>query len=211
MSHAHSIRWARIITGIVLLVTLEPLFAHHFKGLPHYNYFENYPQVPEEEFIGQAGDYEVSLVVYDFQGINRDKVEDPDNVRLFLVIFNLRDNTVYSGPLTLEVMDRGKVLFSERHEASELENLYSMYRELPDTGKYELRITLHEKGDLACTIPFRLSSQIVHWGRWIAVGLGVLLVVTAIGARRARVRQDRREGAQRRRTQNTLVDEPATP
>ncbi len=35
--------------------------AHHFKGLPHYNYFENYPQVPEEEFIGEVGDYEVSL------------------------------------------------------------------------------------------------------------------------------------------------------
>lgn len=52
--------------------------AHHLKGLPHYNYFENYPQVPEEEFVGEVSDYEVSLVVYDFQGINRDNVDSPD-------------------------------------------------------------------------------------------------------------------------------------
>lgn len=181
--------------------------AHHFKGLPHYNYFENYPQVPEEEFIGQAGEYEVSLVVYDFQGINREKVEGPDNVRLFLVIFNLRDNTVYGGALTLEILDRGEVVFSERHEASELENLYSMYRELPDSGKYALRITLHEEDDLTCTIPFRLSSQIVHWGLWIAIGLGILVIITAAGARRARVRQDRRESALRRRTRTSSAGE----
>ena len=68
----------------VSLLGVGSVAAHHFKGLPHYNYFENYPQVPEEEFLGQAGDYEVSLVVYDFQGIDRENVEDPDNVRLFL-------------------------------------------------------------------------------------------------------------------------------
>ena len=193
---------------IGILLSLQSIaFGHHFKGLPHYNYFENYPQAPEEEFIGQAGDYEVSLVVYDFQGINRDKVETPDNVRLFLVIFNLADNTVYGGPLTLEILDRDKVIFTEQMKKSELENLYSMYRELPDTGKYKLRITLHDEDDLVCTIPFRLSSQIVHWGRWVAISLAILLVITAIGARRARVKQDRRESAQSRRDRK---QEPAT-
>jgi hypothetical protein len=171
--------------------------AHHFKGLPHYNYFDNYPQVPEEEFIGQAGDYEVSLVVYDFQGINRDKVETPDNVRLFLVVFNLNDNSVYGGPLTIEVLDRGEVVASERQDAAELENLYSLYHELPKSGKYALRLTLHDEDDLVCTIPFRLSSQVVHWGRWIVIGLAALIVVAAIGARKARVKQDRREARAR--------------
>ena len=49
-----------------LVVMVGSASAHHFKGLPHYNYFENYPQVPEEEFLGDAGNYEVSLVLYDF-------------------------------------------------------------------------------------------------------------------------------------------------
>ncbi len=188
----------RVILTLVLLGLPGSAFAHHFKGLPHYNYFENYPQVPEEEFIGEAGNYEVSLVVYDFQGINRENVETPDNVRLFLVIFNLADNTVYGGPLTLEILDRDKVVHSQRMEKSELENLYSMHRELPDTGKYSLRITLHNENDLVCNIPFRLSSQIIHWGRWIAIALAILLAITAVGARRARVKQDRRESARRR-------------
>jgi len=187
----------RHLTFIIFFMLAEVASAHHFKGLPHYNYYENYPQVPEEEFVGQAADYEVSLVVYDFQGIDREKVESPDNVRLFLVIFNLEDNTVYGGPLTLEILDGEKVIFTERIEESELENLYSMYRELPRKGDYSLRLTLHDQGDLLCTIPFRLSSQIVHWGRWVAIAFGVLILITAIGARRARVRQDRQESAKK--------------
>jgi hypothetical protein len=172
--------------------------AHHFKGLPHYNYFENYPQVPEEEFLGEAGDYEVFLVVYDFQGIDRKNVEDPDNVRLFLMIFNLTDNRVYGGKLTLEILDRAEVVETEQFDASELENLYAMYRKLSTDGKYALRLTLHDEEDLQCTIPFTLSSQKVHWGPWVAGGLGILLAVAAIGARRARVKQDRIEARKRK-------------
>ena len=189
----------RLTAAAILFGGLAIAGGHHFKGLPHYNYYENYPQVPEEEFIGSAGEYEVSLVVYDFQGINRDKVESPDKVRLFLVIFNLEDNTVYGGPLTLEVLDDGEVVHTERHEKSELENLYSMHRDLPPDGDYSLRLTLHERDDLACTIPFTLSSQKVNWGWWVAAGLAFVLVITAIGARKKRVRLDRREAAGRNR------------
>ena len=53
--------------------------------------------------------------------------------------------------------------------------------------------------DLVCTIPFWLSSQIVHWGRWIFIGLGLLILVAAVGARKARVKQDRREAHARAR------------
>ncbi len=175
------------------------VMAHHFKGLPHYNYFENYPEIPEEEFLGQVADYEVSLVVYDFQGIKRENVDDPDMVRMFLVIFNLRNNDIYGGPLTLDVLDNGKVVHSERHKSSELENLYSMHQNLPDTGNYSLRLTLHNEDDLQCTIPFKLSSQKIHWGKWVAAVLFILIVVAAIGARKARVSMDRKEEAEKRR------------
>jgi hypothetical protein len=175
----------------LLLGSIGIASAHHFKGLPHYNYFENYPQIPEEEFIGEAGDYEVSLVLYDFQGINRDKVDDPEMVRMFMMIFNLRDNRVYGGALTLEILDRGKVAHTLHLESAELENLYSWHRDLPNTGKYSMRMTLHDEGDLQCTIPFRLSSQKVNWGWGVAGGLALLVAVSAVGARKARVRQDR--------------------
>ena len=176
-----------------LLLAATAAMAHHFKGLPHYNYYENYPEIPEEEFLGQVGDYEVSLVVYDFQGIQRENVDDPDMVRMFLVIFNLRNNDIYGGPLTLDVLDNGTVVHSERHKSSELENLYSMHQDLPDTGRYSLRLTLHDEGDLQCTIPFTLSSQKIHWGKWVAAVLLMWRVVAAIGARKARVAMDRKE------------------
>ncbi|NNM29710.1 MAG: hypothetical protein HKO57_09310 [Akkermansiaceae bacterium] len=185
--------------GVLLLVAATGgAWAHHFKGLPHYNYFENYPQVPEEEFLGEVADYEISLVVYDFQGIDRKNVEDPDNVRLFVMIFNLLDNRVYGGKLTLEILDRGEVVETEVLESSELENLYAMYRPLPNTGKYALRLTLHDEDGLQTTIPFRLSSQKVHWGPWVAGDLVLLLAVAAVGARKARVKQDRIEARKRK-------------
>ncbi len=193
-----SIRLLSLCASALCLIPIT-LMAHHFKGLPHYNYFENYPEIPEEEFLGQVGDYEVSLVVYDFQGIQRDKVDDPDMVRLFLVIFNLRNNDIYGGPLTLEVLDNGEVVHSERHKSSELENLYSMHQDLPDTGNYSLRLTLHSVGDLQCVIPFMLSSQKIHWGKWVAAVLFLLIIVAAVGARKARVAMDRKEEAENRR------------
>ena len=175
------------------------LEAHHFKGLPHYNYFDNYPQVPEEEFIGRIGDYEMSLVVYDFQGIDRLSVEAPDNVRLYLVIFNLRDNRVYQGKLQMEILDGERVQDTATFESAELENLYSIHRELPDEGRYALRLTLEDEGGAQATIPFRLSSQRVRWERWIAGGLILLISVTAYGARRKRVQLDRLAARRRRR------------
>lgn len=202
-------QWFGFCAAALCLLPLT-VMAHHFKGLPHYNYFENYPEIPEEEFLGQVADYEVSLVVYDFQGIQRDKVDDPDMVRLFLVIFNLRNNDIYGGPLTLEVLDNGKVVHKERHKSSELENLYSMHQNLPDTGNYSLRLTLHSVDDLHCTIPFKLSSQKIHWGKWVAGVLLILIVVAAIGARKARVSMDRKEEAEKRKEQTQQAKSPLT-
>lgn len=200
-----SVAVRRVPRIVLLLVCLANLLgpavshAHHFKGLPHYNYYENYPQVPEEEFLGQAGEYELSLVVYDFQGINREQAETPDKVRLFLLIFDLLDNRVYQGPLTMKVLDGERVVQTARFDSADLENIYSLHRDLPDTGDYSLRVILHGENDLECMIPFVLSSQKVHWGRWIGLVLLVLVVVAAVGARRARVAVDRREAHQRAR------------
>jgi hypothetical protein len=186
-----------ILPLLLLLSGCLSLHAHHFKGLPHYNYFENYPQTPEEEFLGQSGDYEFSLVIYDFQGINKEDAETPDNVRLFLVAFNLHDNKLYNGAMTMEIRDGDEVIHRQKFATAELENLYSLHHKLPDTGNYSVHLILHDENDLVCNIDFKLSSQKIHWGRWIAGGLFVLLAVAAIGARKARVRIDRKEQAER--------------
>lgn len=189
-----------LLCFLTLILGVLPLHAHHFKGLPHYNYFENYPQTPEEEFLGQSGNYEFSLVIYDFQGINKEDAETPDNVRLFLVAFDLRSDKLYNGAMTMEVRDGDKVIHREKHDSAELENLYSMHQKLPETGDFSLHLILHDVDDLECTIPFKLSSQKINWAWWIAGGLGTLLVVAAVGARKARVRIDRSEQAKRNKS-----------
>jgi len=185
----------RIVVLLLLaqLVSVTALHAHHFKGLPHYNYFDNYPQTPEEEFLGQSGQYEFSLVIYDFQGINKADAEMPDTVRLYLVAFNLLDDKIYKGRMTMEIRDGDKIVETKLFESAELENLYSMHRKLPEVGDFSVRLILHDEGDSECVIPFTLSSQKIHWGGWIAGSLIILFIVAAIGARKARVRLDRKD------------------
>ncbi len=126
-------------------------------------------------------------------------MEQPDNVRLFLVIFNLLGNSVYNGAATLEILDGKEVVASSYEETSELENLYSLHRNLPGTGNYSLRVTLHDEDDLATVIPFRLSSQKIHWGKWVGLAIIGLIAVAAVGARKKRIALDRRAGAKARR------------
>lgn len=171
--------------------------AHHFKGLPHFSYFENYPQVPQDEFLGQAGDYEYSLVLYDFQGLQQKDKFQPNDARLYLIIFNLRENRVYDGPVRIEILDRGEPVFAEEFTGPEEESVYSLKRELPPRGRYSVAITHLEGTPTRAEIRFRLSSQKVPWGKWITGGLLLLVGVVAVGSRRARVRMDRAEALRR--------------
>ena len=182
-----------VLAALVVMQIAAPssLFAHHFKGLPHYNYFENYPQVPEEEFLGQSAGYEFSLVVYDFQGIKRENLDAPNTVRLFLVIFELLSGKVYTGPVTLEVLDGEVPVYTEYQESGAEENLYSIHEEFPDDGDYALRITLHDENGAQCVIPFTLSSQKKPIALWVTATFVLLIFVAAVGARKARVKQDR--------------------
>ncbi|MBZ0268302.1 hypothetical protein K8I85_09100 [bacterium] len=171
--------------------------AHHFKGLPHFSYFENYPQVPQDEFLGQAGDFEYSLVLYDFQGLKQEDKEQPNDAHLYLIIYNLRENRVYDGPVRIEVLDRGKPVHSADFDGPKEECVYSMKRELPETGRYALAVTQLDGDRTRAEIPFRLSSQKVPWGKWITGGLVLLVAVVAVGSRRARVVMDRAEALRR--------------
>lgn len=191
---------------IALLIALPiAAEAHHFKGLPHFNYFENYPQVPQDEFLGQKGHYEFSLVLYDFQGIQKEEAEQPDDARFYLIAFNLLKNQVYNGPVTLEILDRGNPVYTEQFDSSQEESIYAMQQSLPGNGTYALRVTLHDANNLMVKIPFKLSSQKMHWGKWLGLSLAVLLAVVAIGSRKARLVQDRKENARRHSNRPTTV------
>lgn len=189
----------RLSCVALMLMVASLAEAHHFKGLPHFSYFENYPQIPQEEFLGQEGQYEFSLVLYDFQGLQRQSVQQPDDARLFLVIYNLRENQVYGGGVLLEVLDGEKVVLKEHREGPEEEMVFQIHGSLPSSGDYALRITLLDGEKMQELIPFELSSQKVGWGKWIAAVLTGLVGVAGVGARRARIARDRTDRARAQR------------
>ena len=58
-------------------------------------------------------------------------------------------------------------------------------------------MTLQDSERLSCEIPFRLSAQNTHWGKWIALAMATLILIAAIGGRKARMTMDRREAHER--------------
>ena len=184
------------LTLVGILITSAS--AHHFKGLPHFSYFKNYPQVPQEEFLGHIGHFDTSLMIYDFQGLEKMDAEQPDDVRMYLVLFDLEENKTYTGPLTLRVLDGDTPVVEKSFPHSEEESLYSFTRKLPLDGDLSLEVQLDNGSGLVDRLPFLLSNQRMAFGRWLALGLVLLVGVAAWGSRRMRVLQDRKENAHKR-------------
>ena len=127
-----------LVSSLALVALGLASFAapHHFKGMPHFSYFENYPQVPQDEYLGRIGHFETSLMIYDFQGITKLDAEQPDDVRMYLVLFDLLKNETYKGPLTLRVMDGDTPLAEKAFEHSEEESLYAFTKRMPLDGDF---------------------------------------------------------------------------
>jgi hypothetical protein len=174
------------------VIFVSTLHAHHYKGLPHYGYFDNYPQVPMDEFLARSGKYEFSLVVYDFQGMTKQNVEQPDDVRLFLIAYNLKENKAYKKAATIEVLNDNKVIHLEKIKKAEQESLYLIHTKLGEEGNYSINVMLNDENDLEVNIPFILSSQKINWGLWISITMLILIIIAAIGSRKARIVQDRK-------------------
>ncbi|RME88287.1 MAG: hypothetical protein D6767_10415 [Candidatus Hydrogenedentota bacterium] len=127
---------------IIFFVSLRIVFAHHFKGLPHYGYFENYPQTPVDEFLGGSKHYDFFLTLYDFQGLEKEKADQPDDVKFFLNVYDLVHEKAYNGPLFVEILDHGKPIDSVVFYSAEQESLYYYNHKLSDDGDYALRISI---------------------------------------------------------------------
>ena len=183
----------KLFAFLALMVLCPGLFAHHFKGLPHYGYFENYPQIPQDEFLAQAGKYEVSLVLYDFQGINLEMAEHPQEVRMYLVIYDLLANRAYQGKLRMDIQDRGVTVVHKLQEQAQEESIYAIQRELSDEGDYSLLLTLVDEKNTQIRVPFILNSQKIHWGKWIVLTMILFLIIAAFGARKKRLSLDRKQ------------------
>lgn len=148
--------------------------AHHNKGLPHYGYFDNYPQVPTQEQIVVDGRWEMGATIFNFQGYERRDASAPNDVKLFVYLYDLESDQSYAGPVDFELKIDGETVaqFSREHVDEEL--IYSTRETLPRTGDYELvaHVRAPERpGEVRLEFFIDLEEDEISWGLILALVL----------------------------------------
>lgn len=182
----------RVAALIFIAISLAPpeALAHHNKGLPHYGYFDNYPQVPVEEHVAIDGHWEIGAVIFNFQGLDRRTADTPNDVKIYLYLYDDRTHSAYQGPLDVELWSRGEIVATFERMAPDEEAVYSTRETLPRGGSYQL---IARVGGETITLPFEieLASDGVPWA-WVAgIGLPTVLLVTLAALGRGQPRRKR--------------------
>lgn len=154
--------------------------AHHYKGLPHFSYFENYPQVPYLEFIKETPDYEIFVTVYNFQGLNLEQVESPDVVRFYLYIFDLDANKVYKKPASFSISSHDKIIHETGMLPAEQENIFVIQKEIKQQDDLILKANFkNSSGEMVeVKIPFQITKTFFQkYGLYLAIALFFLVVI----------------------------------
>ena len=133
-----------LAAGLVLPATAE---AHHNKGLPHYGYFENYPQVPTDDLLIVDGKWEVGGVLFNFQGLKRETSDTPNDVKMFVYAYDLEADATLRAPVDFTIVDEAGDVVSEwgRLEPDQ-EGVYISRETFPSSGYYELVYRFEEAG-----------------------------------------------------------------
>ncbi len=180
------------VLSLLLLVLPITALAHHNKGMPHYGYYENYAQTPTEEYVAVQGKWEIGATIFNFQGLVRRDSDTPNDVKIYLYLYDSEAKASYKGPLDIEIRYRGELISRFERPQVDEEAVYSTRETLPHSGTYDLVAYV---GEDRITLPFRIdvASDAINW--WL-VGLisAIVFVVAALlvlGRRRPRRRRKR--------------------
>lgn len=190
-----------LAAALLAFVLPATAVAHHNKGLPHYGYYENYPQVPTQENIVVDGRWEMGATFFNFQGLDRSNADTPNDVKIFIYVYDLEKDTNYVGPVDFQIMLDGEEVGRFTRESIDEELIYSTRETLPTTGAYQLVANLRDvEQPAAVSLDFHidLSEGGVSW--WLIGGLvGPLIplfLLAALGrTRRGRSRRMKVQGA----------------
>lgn len=174
--------------------------AHHNKGLPHYGYFENYPQVPTEENVVIAGRWEFGATIFNFQGLDRASADTPNDVKFYVYLYDLERDVAYAGPLRLDVRLDGQTITRFVRERPDQETTYMSRETLPEGGDYDLVAIIEQDGErIEVALPFTIElADEIRWGLIIGLTAPVVLLfgLALLGRTpRGRARLQRLRGA----------------
>ena len=169
--------------GLFILISLfysSFSLAHHYKGLPHFSYFENYPQIPYLEFIKEAHDFEIYMTVYNFQGLNLDQVSSPDDVRLYIYIFDINNQKVYKQPASFSVYSNESLVYETGMIPPEQENIFVIQKKIKQQDNLKLLVEFNNESNelVSIEMPFQITKTFFQkYGVYLAIALFFLIVV----------------------------------
>ena len=147
-----------IVALLFAVLSSAATHAHHNKGLPHYGYFENYPQVPTQEYVYIQDGWEIGATVFNFQGMERKDALAPNDVKIFLYIYDLTNDRGYEGPVTFTLHHDQQVVTTFKRDKVDEENIYSTRETLPASGEYVLAAKV-PGADRELLLPFEVDMD----------------------------------------------------
>lgn len=191
------VRRLPVIGALALALVVAPSVAaaHHNKGLPHYGYYENYPQVPTDEYFAIDGRWEIGATIFNFQGYDGRRTSDtPNDVKIYLYLYDLQSGRSYSGPVDIEIRRDGEVVARFDRAEPDEESVFSTRETLPTSGAYEL-VALVDGEEVELEFYVDLDDG-VSWWVVVAIALPVLIVFgLALFGRRRRLKRRRKRRA----------------
>lgn len=188
------------LVGVLALVCLPlPADAHHNKGMPHYGYFENYAQVPSEEYVTLQGRWEMGATLFNFQGLDRRNSDTPNDVKIYIYLYDLEANAGWEGQASFTVEQDGEVIARFDREQVDEESVYSTRETMPRSGDYELVARVDGE---RVVLPFHveLAGGGVSWGLVLGLTLPVAVVFGLALHGRSRHKRPRARARQRGRS-----------
>jgi hypothetical protein len=164
---------------ILLFMLVNAVKAHHYKGLPHYNYFDNYPQVPIFEYINETEDYTVFITIYNFQGLSLDMVNSPDDVRFYVYLYNLNTDKSYVGEAQFNLYSHGELIKRFINIKQEEERIFSVKAAIKEQDDLILEAIFTDENGKEIIIPTSIeitNSFFDEYGLYIMIGLFFLIV-----------------------------------
>lgn len=164
-----------IISVLVFAWLPGPAVAHHNKGMPHYGYFENYAQVPSEEYLTIQGRWEMGATFFNFQGLDRRTADTPNDVKIYIYLYDRQAKRGWEERVEFAILQDGESIATFVREQVDEESVYSTRETIPRSGDYEL--VAQVDGDrVVLSFHIDLASDGVRWRLIFALGLPAFVV-----------------------------------
>jgi hypothetical protein len=133
----------------------------------------------------------MNFTLYNFQGMQREDVNQPNDVQIFLVIFDLKDKSIFGGQANIEITSRDQ-LVTKWSQMAEQESIFLIHTEITDPDDLILKVTFVDPDGKSVTLssPFQLPGE---GGQrplvWIGAALIFLVVALIFAGKQKRPRR----------------------